>query len=57
MKPQRVQLNKAAKAMRDVASAELFKSSGKFKTGAHDTRPKRARTRGAAINNAIKEQE
>lgn len=57
MKPQRVQLNKAAQAMRNAASAELHLKSRQFKTGAHDIRPKRERTRGAAINNAIKEQE
>jgi hypothetical protein len=57
MKPQKPQLGRANEAARKAASAELFENSGKFKTGAHDPRPKRARTRGASKNNAIKEQE
>jgi hypothetical protein len=57
MKQQKPKLNKAAQAMRNAASAELHLKSRQFKTGAHDIRPKRERTRGTATNKAIKEQE
>lgn len=54
--PNRAPLNKAAQAMRNIASAELNASMGKFKTGANaNPGTKRARTRGAAKNKAIRE--
>ncbi len=53
MKPKKSPLNKAAQARRNIESAELNKNMGKFKTGAHSSEPKRARTRGASKNKAI----
>jgi hypothetical protein len=56
--PKKQQLNKAAQAMRNIASSELNDNMGKFKTGAHkNPGEKRARTRSAAVQKAIKEQE
>lgn len=53
MKPKKSPLNKAAQARRNVESKALNEVSGKFKTGAHSSEPKRARTRGAAESKAI----
>ena len=53
MNPKKPALNKAAQARRNVESAALKEASGKFKTGAHNSTPKRTRTRGAANSKAI----
>lgn len=50
-------LGQANKTMRNVASAELNASMGKFKTGAQkNPATKRARTRSAATAKAIREE-
>lgn len=54
--PNRAPLSKAQQTMRNVASAELNESMGKFKTGGHkNPATKRARTRSAAKSKAIRE--
>jgi len=56
MFPKKQNLNKAAKVMRNIASAELHESMGKFKTGGHkNPATKRARTRSAAKNKAVED--
>ena len=55
--PKKQQLNRVAQARLKAESAALNNDMGKFKTGAHDPRPKRERTRSAAVQKAIKEQE
>jgi hypothetical protein len=55
MKPKKPALNNAAEARRKAESAALFQASGKFKTGAHNPEPKRARTRGASESKAIED--
>lgn len=58
MNPQRNQLGKAAQARRNAESAALKESSGKFGTGPHgNPANKRARTRQASVQKAIKDQE
>lgn len=54
--PNRATLGKTNQAMRKAASAELNASMGKFKTGVNaNPGTKRARTRGAAKDKAIRE--
>jgi hypothetical protein len=55
VKPKKPQaLNKAAKVMRNIASAELHKNTGKFKTGPNaNPATKRTKTRSAAKNKAV----
>jgi hypothetical protein len=56
--PKKQQLNRVAQARLKAESAALNSDMGKFKTGAHNNPgTKRARTRSAAVQKAIKEQE
>jgi hypothetical protein len=57
VKPKKPQaLNKAAKVMRNVASAELNKNMGKFKTGPNaNPATKRSKTRSAAKTKAVED--
>ena len=49
-------MNKNEKARAKAGRAWLHQISGKFKTGTHDPRPKRTRTRQADKDKAIKDQ-
>jgi len=57
VKPKKPQaLNKAAKVMRNIASAELNKNMGKFKTGPNaNPATKRSKTRSAAKAKAVED--
>jgi len=57
VKPKKPQaLNKATKAMRNIASAELNKNMGKFKTGPNaNPATKRSKTRSASRTKAVED--
>jgi hypothetical protein len=58
MSPKKPQLDNITQTMRNVASAELHQSMGKFKTGGNKNRAeKRNSTRTDQRRNAIKDQE
>ena len=56
MNPQRNQLGKANKAMRNAASKELNENMGKFSTGPHTAKGRKS-TRADQLRNSLKDQE